>query len=81
MYFNCLEKIIRKSTSKDEGGEWGIEHLPQEYYQLIQRALDVYRSSDIVNEEQRRTGGKEWDKTNLLAFRNYARMQFKDILL
>ncbi|MCZ8517000.1 hypothetical protein O9H85_32525 [Paenibacillus filicis] len=48
---------------------------------MIQRALDVYRSSDIVNEEQRRTGGKEWDKTNLLAFRNYARMQFKDILL
>lgn len=79
--FQLFREDNQKVHSKDEGGEWGIEHLPQEYYQLIQRALDVYRSSDIVNEEQRRTGGKEWDKTNLLAFRNYARMQFKDILL
>jgi predicted nucleotidyltransferase len=76
--FQLFREKNQKVHSKDEGGEWGIKHLPQEYHQLIQQALDVYRSSEIVNEEQRRTGGKEWDKTNLLAFRNYARMQFKN---
>ncbi|TBL79154.1 aminoglycoside adenylyltransferase domain-containing protein [Paenibacillus thalictri] len=79
--FQLFSEDNQKVHSKDEGGEWGIKHLPQAYHQLIQRALDAYRSSDIVNEDQRRTGGKEWDKANLFAFRNYARMQFKDILL
>jgi streptomycin 3"-adenylyltransferase len=76
--FQLFREDNQKVHSKDEGGDWGIKHLPQEYHQLIQGALDVYRSSEVVNEEQRRTGGKEWEKPNLLAFRNYARMQLKD---
>ncbi|MBO9608704.1 MAG: DUF4111 domain-containing protein, partial [Paenibacillaceae bacterium] len=67
----------QKVHSKDEGGEWGLKYVPSEYHQLIQQALNVYRSSDAVKEEQRRTGGKEWDPTNLLAFKGYARKQFK----
>lgn len=59
--------------SKDEGGEWGLENLPAEFRPLIQKALDVYRSSDDVNEAERRTGGQDWNKNKLLAFRDYAR--------
>lgn len=59
--------------SKDEGGEWGLENLPAEFRPLIQKALDVYRSSDDVNEAQRRTGGQDWNKNKLLAFRDYAK--------
>lgn len=73
-----FEENNQRVHSKDEGGEWGIKHLPHEYHQVIQQALDIYRSSKIVDQEQRRTGGKEWDKSSLLAFRNYARMQCND---
>lgn len=59
--------------SKDEGGEWGLNNLPQEYHAIIQQALDAYRSSVEVSEEQRRTAGKNWNKKKLLAFRDYAR--------
>lgn len=75
-----LQLLIENNQSvhsKDEGGEWGLRHLPQEYHQLIQQALDAYRSSDIVNEEQRKTGGRDWDHNKLLAFRNFARLKFK----
>lgn len=59
--------------SKDEGGEWGLKNLPEEYHALIQQALDAYRSSADVTEEQRRTAGTSWDKKNLLTLRDYAR--------
>jgi predicted nucleotidyltransferase len=75
--FQLFSEDSQTVHSKDEGGEWGLEHLPREYHQLIQQAFDVYRSSDKVNEEQRKTGGKEWDQAKLLAFRNYARLKFK----
>ncbi|HMS50239.1 MAG TPA: DUF4111 domain-containing protein [Candidatus Saccharibacteria bacterium] len=63
--------------SKDEGGEWGLKNLPHEHHAIIQQALDAYRSSVEVNEEQRRTAGKDWDKARLLAFRDFARQQRK----
>lgn len=59
--------------SKDEGGEWGLHNLPEQYHAIVQQALDAYRSSIEVNEEQRRTGGQDWNKNKLLAFRDYAR--------
>lgn len=63
--------------SKDEGGEWGLRHFPSQYRPLIQQALNVYRSSETVTEEQRKTGGIDWDRDKLLAFRNYARSKVK----
>jgi len=33
----------------------------------------VYRSPKIVGEEERKTGGREWNSSKLLAFRDYAR--------
>ena len=32
-------------SSKKEGGEWGIEKLPEEFYPLINEALNEYRKS------------------------------------
>ncbi|WP_186445605.1 aminoglycoside adenylyltransferase domain-containing protein [Paenibacillus cremeus] len=78
--FQLVRENNQQVHSKDEGGEWGLEHLPHEFHPLIQRALDIYRSSENVHAEQRRTGGKEWDKAALLAFRDYARVQLKDFI-
>lgn len=64
--------------SKDEGGEWGLRNLPKEYHAIVQQALDVYRSSVDVTEEQRRAGGFAWDRQELLAFRDFARKQLID---
>jgi predicted nucleotidyltransferase len=61
--------------SKDEGGEWGLKNLPQEHHAIIQQALDAYRSSVEVNEEQRRAAGQSWDKDRLIGLRDFARMQ------
>jgi streptomycin 3"-adenylyltransferase len=66
----------RMVHSKDEGGEWGLTHLPELYHPLIRQALDIYRSTEPVSEEQRRTGGKDWDRQMLLDFRDYARSYF-----
>ncbi|MDF2713950.1 MAG: hypothetical protein K0R28_875 [Paenibacillus sp.] len=66
----------RTVHSKDEGGEWGLNHLPELHHPIIQQALDIYRSSEPVPEEQRKTGGKNWDRQMLLDFRDYARSYF-----
>jgi len=62
-----------KVHSKEEGGEWALKNLPKEYNAVIQKALDIYRSFDEVNEDQRRTGGQKWDRAELLAIRDYAK--------
>lgn len=68
-----LSEDERAVHSKEEGGEWGLAHLPQEHGPLIRQALEVYRSPDAVTEEQRKTGGRTWDRGELLAFRDFAR--------
>ena len=30
--------------SKQEGGKWGLNHVPERYSKLIQQALDEYAS-------------------------------------
>ncbi|NKI23964.1 DUF4111 domain-containing protein [Paenibacillus dendritiformis] len=76
--FQLYAEDSRTVHSKDEGGEWGLKHLPPDYHSLIQQALDVYRSAEPVTEERRRTGGKMWDRAKLLAFRDYARAALQD---
>ncbi|MBW8351096.1 DUF4111 domain-containing protein [Bacillus sp. IITD106] len=71
--FQLVSENNQTVHSKNEGGEWGLVHLPQKFHPLIQQALDVYRSSEIVSEEQRKTGGREWNPSALHAFRDYAR--------
>lgn len=71
--FQLLSENNQRVHSKDEGGEWGLKHLPAQFRSLIQQALDIYRSPEIVTEEQRKTGDKSWNSADLLAFRDYAR--------
>ncbi|WP_158289451.1 aminoglycoside adenylyltransferase domain-containing protein [Paenibacillus flagellatus] len=71
--FQLTASDSRTVYSKEEGGLWGLVHLPREHHPVIRQALEVYRSSETVTEEQRRTGGREWDRDKLFAFRDYAR--------
>jgi streptomycin 3"-adenylyltransferase len=63
----------KKYLSKYEGAIWAIEHLPNEYTSLVQKALEVYTSDETVDDCERKTGGVDWDKAALMAFRDYAK--------
>jgi len=65
--------------SKYEGAMWGIEHLPDKYIPLIKKALEVYASDKAVDESEWKVGGINWDKTDLLSFRDYAKNELKNI--
>lgn len=41
--------FVREETvlSKEEGGEWGLEHLPQDCCPVVQRALSSYRDGGV----------------------------------
>ena len=34
--------------SKQQGGEWGIAHIPEKYYPLILQALDCYKTNQVM---------------------------------
>ena len=63
--------------SKYEGAMWGIENLPDKYIPLIKKALEIYASDKVVNESERKAGGIDWDSTDLLSFRDYAKNEVK----
>jgi streptomycin 3"-adenylyltransferase len=46
-----LENKERSIQSKYEGGIWGIENMPNEYEQLIEKALENYCSNEIKTEK------------------------------
>ena len=35
--------------SKDEGGVWALQHVPNQYWPIIQTALDEYRLNDLAD--------------------------------
>ena len=63
----------KKYLSKYEGALWGLKNLPDEHLPLIEKALKVYASGRPVEKNELKTGGAEWDKKALFAFRNYAK--------
>ena len=71
--FQLLSENSENIYSKDEGGEWGLRHLPETFKPLIICALSIYRSQDLVDEADRKTGGIHWNKEELIAFRDYSR--------
>lgn len=54
-------KTEERILSKQEGGEWGICHVPETYQTLIVQALDEYLSNRSA----------EWDENNAHAFAAY----------
>jgi len=69
-----LEQRTTTVHNKDEGAAWGLSHLPLEFRPLIQKAADAYHSTKSVSVQDRKTGGIAWDKADLLAFRDFARL-------
>lgn len=63
--------------SKDEGGDWALQHSPTEYHGVIEQALACYRSPEPVPESSRRTDGHAWDAEALSELRNYVRNVLK----
>ena len=68
----ALTENNQKYLSKYEGAVWGLENLPEPYTPLIEKALAVYCSDTPIEEKERKTGGVTWDRSALLAFRDYA---------
>jgi streptomycin 3"-adenylyltransferase len=58
-------------VSKEEGGRWGLAHLPRPERTLVGQALECYRGLWDVSPEQRSTGGLRWDIADLRRFRDY----------
>jgi predicted nucleotidyltransferase len=81
---NCCRVLLLQNEgwdqvlSKDEGGEWALQHLPQQYQQIVAQALACYRSPEDVPAEQRRTDGHGWDQTALRAMCSYVASQVPD---
>lgn len=42
--------------SKQEGGNWGLDNLPEKYYDLILQALDEYSSDRSMKWNENATG-------------------------
>lgn len=68
-----LAENSQQVHNKDEGGEWALQNLPEQYHGIIRQALSAYHSTRQVDESQRRTNGETWSKEALLTFRDYAR--------
>jgi len=59
--------------SKKQGGEWGLEHLPEEYRGLLDRAMKSYgANTDVIQgidgENQEHNGMLGWDVAELKNF-------------
>jgi predicted nucleotidyltransferase len=67
--------------SKDEGGEWALEHLPEAHHRIVAQALSCYRSAEPVAAEARLTDGHTWNRAALEEFREdvRARTEFPDV--
>jgi len=61
--------------TKDEGGQWALQHLPAKHHAIVARALSCYRSPEPVPESERRTDGHGWDDEALSQLRDYVRKQ------
>ena len=60
------EKLI---LSKEEGGNWGLAHVPETYHYLIQQALDEYAS----------VGCMELDRDNTVEYATYMLEQINTV--
>ncbi len=74
---NCCRALALLTESegtvrnKEEGGLWGLAHLPDEHRPVIEQALWCYRSPDRIDEAHRLTGGLNWDAEALRRFRDH----------
>jgi Domain of unknown function (DUF4111) len=76
-----LEDGWREIRSKEEGGEWALECLPQTHHRIVAQALACYRSAELVAADDHLTDGHPWNRPALEEFRDYVRAQaeFPDV--
>ncbi len=72
-FLEMLTKGPGTVSSKEEGALWALENLPAEYHEIINFALDCYKSNRPVSPEQRQRAGVQWPDYKVLAFRDYVR--------
>lgn len=70
-----------KVISKDEGGDWALRHLPDDYRPIVSQALACYRSPEPVSATERQTHGHPWDAAALRELREYVRMRSREAAL
>lgn len=56
--------------SKDEGGDWALRNLPQEYHEVIHQSLDAYRFSN---------GDDSFSKEQLARFATFLRKEITQL--
>jgi streptomycin 3"-adenylyltransferase len=57
--------------TKQQAAAWALENLPTTHRPLLRRALEIHCASEPVDEAELPTGGRSWDASALLAFRDH----------
>jgi streptomycin 3"-adenylyltransferase len=57
--------------NKEEGGVWGLAHLPRRHRILVGQALECQRGRWQISPEHVKTGGLRWNPNDVSAFRDY----------
>ncbi len=74
---NCCRVLAALSSdgpgvvNKEEGGVWGLAHMPREHRILVGQALEVKRGRWEVSPRHRMSGGLRWSRDSLDSFRDY----------
>lgn len=74
---NCCRVLATLASSgpgvfnKEEGGVWGLAHMPREHRILVGQALEIQRGRWEVSPQHRLTGGLHWNRAALESFRDY----------
>ncbi|HEY8687077.1 MAG TPA: aminoglycoside adenylyltransferase domain-containing protein [Chloroflexota bacterium] len=57
--------------NKEEGGVWGLAHMPRQHRILVGQALEAQRGRWLVAPRHRMTGGLTWNREAIDSFRDY----------
>jgi streptomycin 3"-adenylyltransferase len=57
--------------NKEEGGVWGLAHMPRRHRILVGQALECQRGCWQISPGHLKSGGLRWNRNDLSAFRDY----------
>lgn len=60
--------------SKQQGGEWGISHIPKKYHSLILQALHCYKTNQIMQVDQELAGQFADEMLTIIRFEEQKRI-------
>lgn len=56
--------------SKQQGGEWGIAHIPERYHSLILQVLDCYKTNQVMQVDMELAGEFADEMLTIIGFEN-----------